>query len=136
MVIGAAGLVVAGCVTQVYCGFDVTYLPALRSDPMAEIGLPGAAVVRTDSDPYGMVLGKPSHAEIVTVYAIEDEASADQILDDAVEEAVAAGWEMSPAQLDDRRFEGSKHFEVGTGTLTISLNRSGLLFIRMIFLDP
>lgn len=85
---------VAGCVTDIYCNYDFTYLPALKSDPMAKLDLPGTSLSRTYAHGEGRVLGKPTHAEVMRVYRIEDQEATEHVLQKAAEYAKSVGWEI------------------------------------------
>lgn len=110
------------------CSSDSTWLPALREDPVATLTLESADLDRRWETPEGKgFLGKPTHADILMVYEIHSEVTAESAFDEVVADATAADWIFDPAGPDlheigvvsNRAF---KELDPGWATLGVSAN--------------
>lgn len=114
----------AGCMSDIYCVYDFTYLPALKADPMANLDLPGTDLDRKYNDGEGRILGKPTHAEVIRIYRIENQDEASALVEKAAAYAESAGWDLE---------EGTRSGYRGTKTLATGHAR---LFIGLSANDP
>ena len=100
---------------------DMSQLPILTDDPMADEALLGLRLLSADEHGYRTALGKPRYAEVTRAFAVGSDP--DAILAAAVEEAGASGWaETTPLNQDLMVWQGSK--EEPRRTCSISLDRA------------
>jgi len=118
-----AGLVVLGvvaaCVTGIHCGFDSTYLPGLKADPMATFEPASTELVFSHNDSDGTSLGMPRHASVTRSLLILDQQNSQAVLEEFVSQAESVGWvlSLSPSEV----YAGSKQLEAGLGQIHIGL---------------
>jgi hypothetical protein len=91
-------LVAAGCVFEIYCQVDLTRLPALKADPMAELELPGTELIsqETSSETIGFLTDRTA-ARIIRKFRILEPKEAESVLADAVEYAESSLEEVAHA---------------------------------------
>jgi hypothetical protein len=113
-------VVIAGCVTDISCTYDFTYLPALKADPMANPEIPGSELVDSDNHREGWVMGKPTHAEVHLRYEIDDGYQIDDVFRDAVALAKSHGWDMEPYEPGLSFLRGTKALPTGRASIGIA----------------
>ena len=100
---------------------DMSQLPTLTDDPMADEALLGLRLLSADEHGYRTTLGKPRYAGVTRAFAVGSDPDAS--LAAAVEEAGASGWaETTPLNQDLMVWQGSK--EAPRRTCSISLDRA------------
>lgn len=100
---------------------DMSQLPILTDDPMADEALLGLRLLSADEHGYRRALGKPRYAEVTRTFAVGSDP--DATLAAAVEEAKASGWaEAAPLNQDLLVWQGSK--DEPRRTCSISLDRA------------
>lgn len=100
---------------------DMSQLPILTDDPIADEALLGLRLLSADEHGYRTTLGKPRYAEVTRAFAVGSDP--DAILAAAVEEAGASGWaETAPLNQELMVWQGSK--EEPRRTCSISLNHA------------
>jgi hypothetical protein len=122
-------IAVVGLVTA--CSSDDRFLPALLADPMASYEAEGIELVRSEETPRGtdLVTRKPINAEVRRIYGLEQQSEADQVFEDAIAAAEAAGWDMRDLGPTESAFGGwgitaSKEFDWGPAQLTIGVGQT------------
>lgn len=111
-----AALALGGCSDQV---------DALEDDPIAATVPAGGELVssREEDARGGGLLGKPSPAKVLRIYAFDSEAEARRGLGELLDEAEDAGWEITFVAPADRGFSATRQLGSGTAALNVALNR-------------
>lgn len=110
------------------CSSDTTHLPALKSDPVADLKLESADLDRRWETPEGTgFMGKPTHADILMVYKVHGDATAEAAFDEVVAAASTAGWIFDPGgpgvlEAGVVRNSAYKQLEPGWANLGVSAN--------------
>lgn len=105
------------------CGGDEGQLHVLLEDPMSSVELEGARL-DTTSKVEAAVLPLPSPARIQMRYVLENDASADDVVSQAVTKARKAGW-VVPDPVD-RKVQGSKVVASGRATIDVFVDQAAI----------
>lgn len=105
------------------CGGDEGQLHVLLDDPMANVELEGARL-DTTSKVESVIAPLPTPARIQMRYVLEDKASADDVVGQAVTKARKAGW-VVPDPVDGK-VQGSKVVPSGRATIDVFVDRTAI----------
>jgi hypothetical protein len=113
------------------CSTDNRFLPALKADPMASYEAEGIVLegMTTQGRGKSFVTGKPVYAELTRLYVLTDPETTDDVMADAFEAAVAAGWvfdhEPSENVFGNYSTLGHKDFDWGPASISIAVGQLG-----------
>lgn len=109
------------------CSSDNRFLSALLADPMATYEADGLVLVHSDDRPRrtDLVTRKPITARVTRFYELNQPHNADQVFNDALAAAEAAGWDFG-GRTPTESFGGqvvsaSKPLDWGPAELTIGI---------------
>ncbi|NPC41373.1 hypothetical protein [Nocardioides sp. zg-1230] len=121
----AAEVAVALCAVLALAGCGDDQVDALEDDPIASMIPAGGELVtsREEDARGGGLLGKPSPAKVLRIYAFDSEAEARRALTELLDEAEDVGWEITSVTPGDRGFSGTRQLAGGTAKLDVALNR-------------
>jgi hypothetical protein len=105
---------------------DDVYLPALLEDPMAQLDLEGAELVRrSERGLYDDRVGGVRVAKVQQSFEVLDGFDGDELVLEAVAAAESAGWVFGDDQPTSfGLWQGTKTLEVGRGDLSINIVES------------
>ena len=121
----AVGVGVALCALLALGGCGDGQVDALEADPIAATIPVGGDLVtsREEGARDGGLLGKPSPAKVLRIYAFDSEATARRAVGELLREAEDAGWEITFVSPGDRGFSATRQLASGTARLDVALNR-------------
>ena len=119
------GVGVALCAVLALGGCGDDQVDALEADPIAATIPAGGELVtsREEGARNGGLLGKPSPAKVLRIYAFDSETAARRALGELLREAEDAGWEITSVTPGDRGFSATRQLASGTAMLGVALNR-------------
>lgn len=93
-------------------------LAVVKSDPMANLDLPGAVEISRREENAGTTLGKPTSAQVVVRYRISGDPKA--VLESAAVAAELNGWQGD--YIEEDHYSADRSVDEGTLELTVAIS--------------